>query len=276
MMPGMDFPERDCGWVLSPSRTGTVFLTDALRSRFPQVRFEHEPAPARWELMLGNARNDVGLGKALVRRLFRRARRKRLAQLPPGGKYIEINPMLCPITDLLADVPQPLRVVHMVRDPRTWTPSILSFKASGIRRHVIDLIPFAKPYPSPRPPGWRSLSETERALWRWRFCNEQILQLRPACAQYTLVRYEDLFSADRALQERTLTTLLAGLDLDAGGDLAWFQTNQRINASPRAAHDLAPAEPQVQAICGPLLEDFGYAAPATRETESHRNLSQPK
>lgn len=256
----MLFPQRHCGFVLSAGRTGTVFLSRNLTARFADVAAVHEPSPARWEHVLGNLRNRTGLGRRTVRWIFLKSRRRRLKHLPHDARYVEINPLLCPITDLLPLLPGPLRVVHLVRHAETWADSILQFRASGPFRHVIEHIPFALPYPVPRPPGWRDFRRGERALWRWRYCNEQILALVPHCARYAVIRYEDLFHVDRGVRGPALRSLLETLEIPCDDDLAWFDIGERVNPAPslgRKRTRIPPAD--VRAICGPLLERFGYS-----------------
>lgn len=264
----MSHPDCRVGFILSPSRTGTVFLAHALRERFPDAVWVHEPWPARAEVMLGNLRNDWGVGGRLLGWLFRYLRSHRFqsaGKSADSGRYIEINPMLCPITDLLPTLDIPLHVVHLVRDPRTWVRSILAFKASGYRRYLIDYIPFATPYPSPRPAGWNRLTPPERALWRWTHCNRRILNIKSQCARYRLVRYEDLFSPTADVRHTALAALLETLGLPEPSDLSWFQTQERKNPAPASPYKhLELDETAVTTICGDLLDEFGYCEPTGR------------
>lgn len=249
-------------FVLSSGRTGTVFLTRTLGEHMPEVTCLHEPAGSRGGLMLGNVRNLLGVGTPLVRAWHRAAERTRHGAVPSGHRLVELNPMLCPILDLVAERPGPLRVVHMVRDPRTWVPSIRTFKASGFRRHLIDHVPFANPYPAPRPAGWWRMSQTHKALWRWRYCNAQIAQLAPRCERYAVVRYEDLFSPEPQVRVAAVQAALTVLELPTEGVADWFSTEARHNPSPRPP-TVSVAEADVQRICGPWLGRFGYEADAS-------------
>ena len=136
-------------YIISAGRTGTVFLESFFNLHCPGVTAVHEPAPSRQHLMLANLRNEWGIGGSLLSWHFQKSRLARLEAR--SGAYVEINPHLCPFTDLLPDPLRPLRVVHMVREPSSWTASMLGFKASTSFRDVIDYIPFATPYPVPRP-----------------------------------------------------------------------------------------------------------------------------
>ncbi|MTI05381.1 hypothetical protein E1180_07615 [Roseibium denhamense] len=247
--------ERPFRYVLSAGRTGTVFLEGFLNRQISKVTAVHEPPETRWQMMLANLRNDWGVGDGLLRAIFQRLRQKRESAV--GGDYVELNPFLCAMTDLLPLPGRDLRVVHMVRDPATWAHSISSFKASSTFRPIIDLVPFAKPYPTPRPRNWSKLSDYERALWRWNWCNNRILELRDQCTAFTIVRYEDLFNADANKTVSALNGICNTLALSPPDQFDLDSLAKRLNPKPDkglVADPLAASR-----ICGELAREFGYA-----------------
>lgn len=241
-------------YVLSAGRTGTVFLENFINERVAGALAEHEPAPTRTQMMLANLRNDWGIGGGLLKAQFDKHRRIREAAA--GGIYVEINPFLCPMTDLLDDGVRPFRVVHMVREPGSWARSICTFKASERFRGVVDYVPFSKPYPAPRPAGWGRLSAFEKALWRWNWCNERILAIRDKAAGYAVVRYEDMFSDDLATRQTALTTVFETLDLALPAGIDWEAMKTRLNPAPPGEMEIDRAA--VAAISGPLAAALGY------------------
>jgi hypothetical protein len=246
---------RPWRYVLSAGRTGTVFLESFLNRNCPGVAAVHEPFPTREQMMLANLRNDFGLGGSLLAWHFNRSRRAR--DEFHAGAYVEINPFLCAMTDLLPDPARPLRIVHMVRDPASWAVSMTAFKASARFRGVIDYVPFAKPYPSPRPPGWSSLPEIEKALWRWTWCNSRIRSLREATPHYCLIRYEDLFKADDAGRAGLLASVVETLGLDCTGPFNGADFAERQNPAPSVV--APPSMDAVRRICGTLAGELGYS-----------------
>lgn len=207
-----------------------MFLERFLNEHFPDFVAVHEPPPTRYQMMLANLRNDCGIGGGMLGKWYRSARAKRGEDA--GKPLIELNPFLCPLIDLIPEEGRDLRVIHIVRHPATWAKSIAVFRASERFRRFIDVVPFAKPYPSPRPPKWHSMGDYERALHRWRWCNQQIEEIAPKCDSYIRIRYEELFSADDALAIKAVRQLcealgLPPLDIDVGLGAA-----QRENASP--------------------------------------------
>ncbi|MCA9150124.1 MAG: hypothetical protein KDA92_12515 [Planctomycetales bacterium] len=250
--------------VLSAGRTGTVFLTHVFADAFPQLKVEHEPFPGRYELLLGNFRNDTGLARFVMRKLFLTVRQQRLRNLGDYEGLIEINPLICAVVDLLPELQRPMMVAHLVREPLSWARSITTFRASERIRPFFRWIPFSRPYPSPRPAGWGNLSELERALWRWRWCNERIEAQRPYFTSYELIRYEDLFDRNADTRDLAMQKVLRGLDLH--GLSADWQTryDSRVNAAPVAkpssrldGEDCVNAD-VVRSICGDLMNRYGY------------------
>ncbi len=257
--PAEQTPPRHAGFVMSAGRTGTVFLAKALQRRFAESYIEHEPTFSRYEMMLGNFRNRTGLGGGVLRWAFVKSRKARLKRLKPGSAYIEINPFLCSLADLLPEIGSPFRVLHLVREPVDWTRSILTFKASPGFRPFIDLVPFAEPCPHPWPAGWTRKDRLVRALWRWRYCNEQIRALGHCSEAYAVIRYEDLFSESG--HQAALATLLSTLSLPPAMDFDWIDIGERVNAAPSAVDQTEPIiDPAiVESICGTLRREFGYA-----------------
>lgn len=240
-------------YILSAGRTGTVFISKLFETHASNIVAEHEPALSRYLMMLGNARNDLGIFKSLTHR-FSQAHQN--AHFSKDNRYIEINPFLCPITDTLPRDGHGLKILHIVRHPADWSHSITSFKASAKLRSVIDYIPFAKPYPSPRPKGWLKLDKYEKALWRWHWCNSQILALKETADQYVLVRYEDLFSQDRSMQLETIQRIFNLFDLEVPSEIAESSFQEKVNPSPKMQISRNPIAEKT--ICGDLAKAFGY------------------
>ncbi len=144
----------------------------------------------------------------------------------------------------------------MVRAPGAWAQSMTTFKASTKYRHVIDYVPFAKPFPSPRPDGWKRLSPFEKSLHRWNWCNTRIAALADTVEAYALVRSEDLFSGDEQLRDAALARMFDVLDLPVPQDAGPEAFGERINPAP-AGRDLRDTEAE-RAICGELAAGFGY------------------
>ncbi len=242
-------------YILSAGRTGTVFFERLITEQFGTGAAKHEPASTRYQMMLANFRNDTGLGKKLLKRVFENSRASRIGQRP-DALYVEINPFLCALTDLIPSPANPLRVVHMVREPADWAASMTTFRASSKFRHVIDFIPFAKPYPSPRPDGWARMDELERALWRWKWCNSRIGALEAHCEAYALLRYEDIFSTTFEVAERSIGLMSETLGLPKPLSIAPSQL--QVRANPSTGRIAKPSRETTARVCGDLAQKYGY------------------
>lgn len=245
---------QEIQYILSAGRTGTVFISKLFETYAPYITAEHEPAYSRYLMMMGNVRNDTGLFKSLTRRW---SRTHQNAHFSKDKKYIEINPFLCPITDTLPREGCRLKVLHLVRHPADWSRSITSFKASTKLRAIIDYIPFAKPYPAPRPAGWGKLGSYEKGLWRWRWCNNNISALKDTADKYVLVRYEDLFSDDKIVQMEAIHKIFDVFDLPPPKEIPDAVLRKRVNPSPKAV--FSENKKAEKEICGALAKEFNYA-----------------
>ena len=230
-----------------------MFLERLIRHHCPGVATAHEPGGSRYLMMMGNLRNDTGLLSGMTRRLVRR--HQAAFHDRPGG-FVEINPFLCAVTDLLPDPGRPLRVVHMVRHPAEWSRSMTTFKASARYRHVIDFVPFAKPYPAPRPDGWHRLSAYEKGLYRWNWCNARIADLAGLAERYARVRAEDVFAADPARREGAVGTVFETLGLAQPERLDTALFAEKVN--PRPAGAAPPDAAAAARISGALARSYGY------------------
>ena len=240
-------------YVLSAGRTGTVFLENLIKRHCPDVTAEHEPSPSRYLMMLGNLRNDTGL---LARTTRFMARKHQQRMHGHDQKYIEINPFLCPVTDLLQNAHRPLRIVHIVRAPGDWAHSITTFNASTRYRHIINYVPFAKPFPAKRPEGWSRMTPFEKSLHRWNWCNSRIAALEPVADSYVLVRSEDIFSNNPETRSDALARIFATLELPIPEEINAEEFSKKVNPSPDGV-DLRDAASEKE-ICGSLAATFGY------------------
>jgi len=241
-------------YILSAGRTGTVFLEKLLSVYAPHILAKHEPSPTREQMMLANLRNDYGVGGGLLKWWFKKSRTKRVAA--ESRTYIEINPFLCAMTDLLCETDHPVRIVHVTREPKSWARSMTVFGASSKFRWFIDYVPFAKPYPNPRPSGWSRWTYYERNLARWVWCNSRICALEDQAEAYTHVRYEDLFCEVEETRNDAVMRVLDTLGLERPIDIDWKLFDARENPAPSS--NTRFAKTGVEQILHPLSRELGY------------------
>lgn len=245
-------------FILSAGRTGTVFLYDALKRRSSRISVYHEPWPGRYGLMIANMRHRFRTSGRILLSILRYGISKRINRAVRSGRYnyVEINPFLCASTDLIPHLNYKFGVLHIVRDPLSWARSITAFKASGYFRYIIDFIPFSKPSPEPRPDGWHDFTALEKALWRWRFCNEAIESLKHNKSPYLLIRYEDIFSEQDFTRNFQAEKICKFLRIENNGG---FNISKRLNPSPKKRPlEKMPSPQLIKLATTPLADRFGY------------------
>ena len=241
-------------YVLSAGRTGTVFFAEFLQDLMPDATVVHEPSPTRQQMMLANLRNDWGLFGGILRQWFNRTRVRN--ENSASRPYIELNPFLCAFSDLLPASDHPLRIVHMVREPGSWARSMTVFKASTKFRGVIDFVPFAKPFPSPRPEGWGRLDHYEKNLHRWVWCNQRILALADHAEAFATIKYETVFRGTDSDRKAAFQTLIDTLGLKPDASADWDKFARPANPAPPTTEEFDPeAAPR---IAGELARKLGY------------------
>ena len=204
--------------------------------------------------MLANLRNRTGLFHTTLASWFRRDRSKR--ECKAAGAYVEINPFLCAMSDLLPEPGRALNIAMIVREPAAWAQSMTVFKASRKYRHVIDFVPFAKPSPFPRPADWSAMPEFERNLARWVWVNERILDLQKAADRFSIVRFENLFGPGKEARKGALAALFDGLDLRIPTNVDWSMFERRANPGPSS--NIQFDQTATIRIAGKLGKALGY------------------
>lgn len=259
----MPLDGRNLYFVLSAGRTGTYFLTAYLNKLDEGWVVEHEIRTSHRVFMMMNAAALDLFPKQPARAMFARERAARIARLQDGQRRVEINPFLSPLAPELPGLVDPLHVVCLVRDPRTWIRSIANFKGLRWKRHFVDYVPFAQSIHPEIGLRWLTLPYAVKSAWRWRFAYEQILAIRDQATRFDIIRYEDLFAGDAARWQDALGKFHANLDIPDRELRHPEALQEPINMAPRDTYPPWSAWPdsvraQVLDVCGPLMETLGY------------------
>lgn len=250
-------------FVLSAGRTGTTFLREFLKARGGALDVAFEPPTSRRCWVLWNAEQAGLAPRGLASRIVIRRRRADALGVAPGRVRLEINSFMSPFVGDLCEHTDALGLVHMVRHPFTWIPSMGNFKAAYWRRHVIDHVPFTHQVHPLARAEWRRLHEVVRLAWRWRLANEGLGVAETASAIYLRVRYEDFVSRDEAVRDDTLAAMLSVVDPAFDGRAPQPDRRERLNARPAGEvpdwRDWdAGLAAEVREICAPLMARYGY------------------
>ncbi len=262
--------------ILSTGRTGTMGLARLFDTGFDNVKGLHEPRPSRNLRIASNKAVCGRLSREALHRKLARSRRKLLGSIDERI-YVESNWFIYGFLDVLRDVYGPVKVLHVVRDPRTLIRSYINFGTfRGLKRLASNYLPhwILKTHQlDPRAqPRWSDMSEAERLAWIWTIINSRIDRAQAMFGEdYLRLRYEDLFSKDTA----ALKQVVSWMDLPWRDDLASLMHQEKTNASradtiPRFEDWPVEEQQRVHHHCGELMKKYGYRLPvseaAPRET----------
>jgi len=189
--------------IISTGRTGTKFLAAMLDEIIPDADVFHEAGErSRLINILSNAYLAKLIPQLFPLRAWKRAISAQLQKTKSEKNYYidSNNHLYVPAVCWPALYPN-LRVIHIVRDPRTYIRSHLNWSRSRLRSFIANyLIPFWQPN------GyllgemsfiqWLRLSKFERFSWIWDYKNRFIAQIEDSKIPYLCLHFEDLFESE--------------------------------------------------------------------------------
>ncbi len=254
--------------IVSTGRTGTMALARHFDACYEQVKAMHEPRPSRRLRILSNKFLCGKLSReALVRGLVRS--RQRLLAGIAEPVYIEANNFLHGFLGAFEEVFDRPRIVHVVRDPRTYIRSWINFGVfRGLKGLAGRYYPYwlLKPelYQKDTPRRWSRMSPPERVAWYWNAINRELNRGEQLYGErYRRVRFENLFAKDGA----ELLALARWMGLPEKPQLVERAGGERINPSrdgrfpPWEQLDRQTRQAILQ-LCGSLMVDYGYPSSA--------------
>jgi len=264
--------------LLSTGRTGTMALAHYMDEAYSDVRALHEPRPCRHLRFLSNlhlagkvsGRTLVDIYAASRRRLFKRT---------DQPIYVESNNFLHGYLDVMDEMFDAPRIVHIVRDPRTFVRSWINFGVfAGLKGFVVKNVPYwlCKPelLEDNPPKRWNQMLPVERIAWYWSRLNGQLDRGRELFGdRYIRLRFEDVFAPDG----QTLAELIDWLDLPPRPGLVEQSRSRRVNASKEGGFPKYPDWPAewkriLHDYCGKQMAEYGYE-PDPAGDESGREVS---
>lgn len=252
---------------LSTGRTGTKFLASILRDTIPDADVFHEAGERSRVINILSHMNLAGITpqaytvsawKGVVLESLNKSRASR-------NFYIDANNHIYMLVRNHPELYPGLKVVHLVRDPRTYIRSHLNWSNSRFKSFLANyLIPFWQP--SAVMTGemslgeWLRLSKLERFAWIWNFKNQYINQLEGSSTPYLWVRFEDLFSETQP--GLTFRMILDFIGLEKNQPMDGF-FSKTINASknkrvPEWNQWPEPLCQKIDQLCRSGMEKFGY------------------
>lgn len=249
-------------FILSTARTGTRAFAEGLAG--DGVCSPHQPPWSRLLTCVSNYHLHGWAPLALVRALTHAIR---LRQIRGSGArvYAEVFSLdHLPAKILHDELPQ-VRVLHLVRDPRTFVPSYLNWTHTRAKSYIANkLVPGWHPsgYFTGEVPwaAWRRMDEFQRVCWHWSFKNRWIEDAFGGSDRYLRVQFEDvIFSPGRDAALRRVLEFL-GIPFEARHRAIYAQekNTSRKTFFPRYADWPAERRVQLRELCGALMRHYGY------------------
>lgn len=250
---------KNIGIIVSSGRTGTNFLAEYFDKNFDDVTALHEPKPSYALRRYSNAYLSGKISDEKMAAVLQRKRKKLMASIETST-YIESNPYLHGFLPVLDSVWTDPKVIHIVRDPRTYVVSGVNHQdARAFKKLANQLIPNWVPNVKRLLNMSDELTSICFFAGYWRVINESIQHAGQHRKQYKCFHYESLF--EEGFSELHQISDLFSLDITASKEIVSPKT--RINKSvSQKASDWSTWTPvqcaQIHQICSPLMQEYGY------------------
>lgn len=240
-------------FVLSTGRTGTLYLARMLARSNPDLPVVHETSGSRTlNILSGMCLTGLPVG-ALLRSQWNRVFGKK------GESFFEPNNMVWAAFAMSGDMQPTDRVLHIVRDPRTYAVSHRQLGKARWKSALANWTPFWQPGTTIFS-NLRIHGHLRKYAVAWQLKNSYISE-KYEQLNYCCLRYEDLFSDVASTRNDSWNKLsvFTGLKLPPHpGD-----GSDRVNSSSGGAHWRAWPQEQrqiVDKVCGELAREYGYCS----------------
>ena len=258
-----DLPERVV-FILSTARTGTKAFAEGLAGEV--LECHHQPPGSRLLTCASNLWLDGLLPTRALQALVRRIRIPQIRKAK-CRHYVQSFAFDHLAAKILHDAFDNVRIVHVVRDPRTFVPSYLNWTHTRLKSYIAN-----KGAPGWHPNGWlagefsfrewRALDEFQRVCWHWRFKNELLEILFSDSPRYMRLRFEDVMFGER--REEVLASFLSFLDIPHESRFeSVFRKQTNVSKKtyfPSYSDWTSERKKQLAELCGFLMVRYGYAA----------------
>jgi hypothetical protein len=250
--------------IISTGRTGTIFLSRLFGDLYPQVSSYHERGASRPIQILTNLHFAHLFPKSGLKHAWRLLKGREIETCKKPF-HMDANCFLYGLVALAPELYPDLKVIHIVRDPRTYLTSHLNFSRQKGTSFIGNyLVPFWQPNPFlvgeiPWSRFFR-LSRFERYCWIWDFKNRVMASLEDTSTSYLRIRFEDIFGAKNPGGVFAQITNFIGLPSIKEID---DRFREPVNAATKTVFDDWHAwSPklcaQLQSVCGERMKRFGY------------------
>ncbi len=220
---------------VSTGRTGTQFFADFFTQQSDQLLALHEPAPDLFLIGTDYYRGRKNRLETMAEMAIERARYAE--QVTKNGLrfYVESNWNLVPLLELLPEFFGEFKLVHVVRDPKTYIPSAHGIK--GSKRPIYaeydnrDRLTAQDKLDDQYFNDWNTWGRFEKLCWHWRTYNLMIEEFGASHDQYLRIKFEDIFNSETNYSGIDTILEFTGLGdvLDNGVEAAKDQLKNKSN-----------------------------------------------
>lgn len=240
-------------FILSTGRTGTNYLAKFFDSA-PNTTGVHEPKPSRRLKMWSNARLAEHVSDKQMADVIIKFRQNKIRSIN-DGYYIESNPFLVGFAPVLDKVFPNSHTVQVVRDPREYVRSAINHGATkGLKKLLNKHLPYWHLKIDPSYKIHDPVDPVQRFSIYWLCINEFLINACENKENYHLVKFEDLFGADKRNLE--------GLAKDMGVEVQNIDTTPANKSRYKVAeswHEWSREDCVIlHRICSPLMQKLGY------------------
>ncbi len=270
--------------IISTGRTGTNFLSKLFNEFYSDcVDAYHERGASRPMQILTNFYFSRLLPKSFLRRAWDVLKGWEVAECRKDF-HIDSNCFLYGFVPTFPDLYPNLKVIHIVRDPRTYVASHLNYAREDAGSFIANyLVPFWQPSPflTREMPLTKigKLSRMERYAWIWRFKNQHMASLENSSALYLRIKFEDLFHSSNP--ETAMDAILDFIGLPHISGMSDRFQRAENQASRKKFTEWQNWNQQqcavLDAICGEHMQHYGYGMESEwmQQRKQKSDISQP-
>ncbi len=251
--------------IISTGRTGTIFLSRLFADLYPaDAASYHERGASRPIQILTNLHFSHLFPKSGLKAAWKVLKGNEIEACEKKF-HIDANNFLYGLASLAPELYPKLKVLHIVRDARTYVTSQLNFSRQKRTSFIANyFVPFWQP--NPFLVGELPISKAfgftrfEKYCWIWNFKNRVMEGLEKSTTPYLRVRFEDLFDTNNPEDLFNNITDFIGLPRVTGvRDRFREPANTSAKTDFHEWHEWTPKQAaQLQSLCGERMKKYGY------------------